>query len=383
MSTRSHYGQGTVTERRDGRWEARVMLPTGKRKCFYGKTQKEVERKLTEARRNLNIGVGVIADERLTVAAYVAQWLERMRPPRVRFSTHKRYTQLLVHVTRAYGNRRLTSLTPSQVATLYQNLQRPETEGGAGISATTAHHLHVVLHQAVDDAVKLDLLAANPTNRVDAPKLRRAPIQPFTLEEARRLLEAARRDRLEALYVLALTTGMRLGELLALTWRHVDLETGKLQVVASLQRAEKGWTLGEPKTARSRRQIALSPMAVEALRARRTAQFAERLAAGSGWQHADLVFSTTVGTAFDPVNVNRIEYRRMLAKAELPARRFHDLRHTAATLMLLGNVPTKVVSERLGHATIAITLDTYSHVLPDMQRDAADAVEAILRPAVG
>lgn len=383
MHTRRGNGEGSISQRRDGRWEAKITLPTGQRKCFYGKTQAEVRRKLTEARRNLDTGAGVIADERLTVTGYLEQWRERMRPPRVRFSTYTRYTQLLGYVIRDYGARRLIDLTPSQVATLYQRVQRPKAEGGAGISATTAHHLHVVLHKALGDAVKLGLLTANVTDRVDAPKLRRAPIQPLTAVESRRLLEAAQGDRLEALYVLALTTGMRLGELLALTWRHVDLETRKLQVVASLQRAEKGWKPGEPKTTRSRRQIALSPMAVEALRARRTAQLAERLAAGSAWQHADLVFATAVGTAFDPVNINRVEYRRVLAKAGLPLRRFHDLRHTAATLMLLGNVPAKVVSERLGHAAIAITLDIYSHVLPDMQRDAADVVEAILRSSIG
>lgn len=382
MAKRRGNGEGTITQRIDGRWEARVTLLDGKRKCFYGKTRQEVARKLTEARRALDVGSSVIADERLTVAAYLVLWLERMRPPRVRPSTHRRYTQQLAHVIRTYGSIRLTRLSAAQVTSLYAQLQRSKADRGAGLSATTAHHIHTVLRKALADAVRLDLVTANVTDRVDAPKLRRTPIQPFNAQEAQQLLEAAHGDRLEALYVLALTTGMRLGELLALTWRHVDLEAGTLQVVASLQRVERGWRSGAPKTQRSRRQIALTVTAQEALRAHRMRQLAERVATADQWRQRDLVFCNRVGDYLDAQSFSRTTYQNLLRRAGLPHKRFHDLRHTAATLLLKAGVHPKVVSEMLGHSTIAITMDTYSFVMPDMQREAAGAMEAMLRRQV-
>lgn len=382
MAKRRGNGEGTITQRLDGRWEARVTLLDGNRKCFYGKTRQDVARKLTEARRALDVGSSVIADERLTVAQYLALWLERMQPPRVRPSTHRRYTQLLAHVTRGCGSTRLTRLTPTQVTSLYARLQRPVADGGAGLSATTAHHTHTVLRKALSDAVKLDLVVSNVTDRVDAPKLRRAPIQPFSAEEAQRLLEAACGDRLEALYVLALTTGMRLGELLALTWRHVDLDAGTLQVVASLQRVDRGWRIGAPKTQRSRRQIALTPTAIDALRAHRARQLSERMLVADLWKGGDLVFCNAIGDHLDAQGLSRTTYQRLLRRAGLPHKRFHDLRHTAATLLLKAGIHPKIVSEMLGHSTIAITMDTYSFVMPDMQREAASAMEAMLRVRV-
>lgn len=383
MTKRRGNGEGTITQRaNDGRWEARVTLPDGQRKCFYGKTRQEVARKLTEARRALDTGAGVIADERLTVGRYLADWLERMQPPRIRSSTHRRYTQQLAHVSRAYGDVRLTRLKASQLADLYARLQRPTEATRKPLSATSVHHIHVVLRQALNNAVKLDLVTANATDRVDAPKLLRSAIAPFTAEETQQLLEGAQGDRLEALYTLAVTTGMRLGELLALTWRHVDLEARTLQVVASLQRVGNGpdgWQSSAPKTARSRRQIALTPTAIDALRAHRARQLSERLLVAGMWKGGDLVFCDAVGWRLNAQAVTRDHYRRLLKRAGLPRRRFHDLRHTAATLLLRAGVHPKVVSEMLGHATIAITLDLYSHALPDMQREAVGAMEAMLK----
>lgn len=387
MTKRRGNGEGTITQRADGRWEARVTLLDGQRKCFYGKTRQDVARKLTEARRALDTGAGVIADERLTVGRYLTDWLERMRPPRIRPSTHRRYAEQLAHVIRAYGSLRLTRLKAAQLADLYARLQWPTDDTHKALSASSVHHIHVVLHQALDDAVKLDLVTGNVADRVDAPKLRPPAMVPFTPEEAEQLLQAARGDRLEALYVLALTSGMRLGELLALTWRHVDLEAGTLKVNASLQRVgtgPDGWQSSEPKTMHSRRQIALTPMAVAALRAHRARQLSERMLVGDLWKGGDLVFCDAVGWRLNAQSLTRSAYRRMLERAGLTRRRFHDLRHSAATLMLKAGVPLKVVSEMLGHTTIAITADVYGHVTPDMQRQAADAMEALLRrPASG
>lgn len=376
-------GEGGISQRPDGLWEARLTLADGRRKSFYNKSRQVVARKLAEALRDRNKGAPIIADERLTVARYLSDWLERMQPPRVRPSTHRRYGQQLAHVVSAYGDLRLTRLTAAQLATLYARLQRPTDAKRRPLSASSVHHIHVVLRESLDDAVKLGLVAANVTDRVDAPKLLRAGIQPYTTEEAQRLLEAARGERLEALYVVALTTGMRLGELLALSWRQVDLEELTLQVVASLQRVgmgRAGWQVGEPKTAHSRRKIALTPLAVEVLRAHRARQLAERMAVADVWHDNDLVFCDALGDYLDARHVTRYEFHPLLRRAGLPIRRFHDLRHSSATLLLKAGVHPKIVSEMLGHSTIAITLDIYSHALPDMQRGAAGAMEGILRP---
>jgi integrase len=193
-----------------------------------------------------------------------------------------------------------------------------------------------------------------------------------------RSLSTVTGDRLEALYVLALTTGMRQGELLALRWRDVDLDASTLQVRGSLQRTPAGLGIHEPKTTRSRRRVTLSMPAVEALRQHRARQLAERLALGPEWDDQDLVFANTLGRPIEATNLIRSSFKPLLTRAGLPRIRFHDLPHTCASLLFAKNVHPKVVQELLGHATISITLDLYSHMLPDMQRDAAKAMEAVI-----
>jgi integrase len=198
------------------------------------------------------------------------------------------------------------------------------------------------------------------------------------LSVARALLDAAKGDRFEALYVLALTTGMREGELLGLRWRAVDLERGAVQVRVTLRRTTEGFTTTETKTARSRRQLILTPLAVNALRRHHIHQLEERAAAGEAWEDHDLVFPNTIGRPMEASNFLYRECLPLIKKAGVPRIRFHDLRHTAATLLLLQKVNPKVVSEMLGHSSVAITLDLYSHVLPDMQYEAMKAMSRLL-----
>jgi integrase len=181
------------------------------------------------------------------------------------------------------------------------------------------------------------------------------------------------------LYVVALTAGLRLGELLALRWRDVDLQAGMLQVRGTLQRAGSDLVVAEPKTAHSRRQVALATTAVEALRRHRVTQAEERLRLGAAWQDLDLVFSSEAGGYIDESRLRRNSFWPLLERAGLPRIRFHDLRHTAATLMLRRGVHPKIVAEMLGHAQVSVTLDLYSHVTPTMQREAAEAMDALLR----
>lgn len=396
MAKRRGRGEGNIRQRGDGRWEARLTLPeSGGVKSFYAKTRQEARARLTAALRDMDIGAPLVKDERLTVERYLADWLERKRAD-LRPRTWRRYRELLAHVSRAIGGLPLTKLTPTRLDRLYSALQRPpagtdaaaDAEGaagqaGAGLSSTTVHHLHVTLRQALANAERLGLVARNAAAQVKGPRMRQSEMHTLDLAQSRSLLTAARGERLEALYVLAITTGMREGELLALRWRDVDLDASALQVRGTLVYLPgEGHRIGPPKTARSRRRIDLDPEAVGALRRHKARQAEERLAAGAVWAHGsvapDLVFCNEIGGSLDAVGLLRNRFHPLLERAGLPRIRFHDLRHTAATLMLLASINPKVVSERLGHASVAITLDRYSHVLPSMQRDAAALIDKAL-----
>jgi integrase len=222
------------------------------------------------------------------------------------------------------------------------------------------------------------MVARNVAVLVSPPRVPRYEISPLSPAQARALLEAATGERFDALYVLALTTGMRLGELLGLRWRAVDLDGGMLQVHYTLLRLTDGLQLREPKTPQSRRRIALTATAIAALRQHRSRQAAQRLRLGSVWDDRDLVFPNEIGQPIEQSNLLRRSFWPLLEKAGLPRMRFHDLRHTCATLLLRQGVHVKVVSELLGHSSIKITLDIYSHVLPDMQQQAVSAMDTLL-----
>jgi integrase len=225
--------------------------------------------------------------------------------------------------------------------------------------------------------VKWDLISRNVATLVDPLPVPYREIHPLTPEQARALLAAARDDRFETLYVLALTSGARQGELLGLSWSDLDLSTGTMTIRRQLQRAGRGWSLVEPKTSRSRRTLGLPPMAVDALREHRVRQLEDHIAAGSRWQEHGLVFTSTIGTPLDGTNVTH-RLRQLLADAGLPRQRFHDLRHACASFMLAAGIHPRVVMEQLGHSQIALTMNTYSHVVPALQREAAAQMERVL-----
>jgi integrase len=247
----------------------------------------------------------------------------------------------------------------------------------AGTSPRTVAHLHRVLHRAFGQAARWDLLNRNPVERVDPPRVARAPMRTLTTEEARRLLETVRGARLEALYVLALSTGARQGELLGLRWADVDLDRGAILIRGSLRRTTDGFSIGETKSSKVRR-VELTTAALDALHGHRIFQHAERLRLGAIWENQDLVFTNEVGRPIEAGNLLRRSFWPLLTRAECPRVRFHELRHTCATLLLERGVPVKMVSEMLGHASVGITLDLYAHVTETMQHQAVAAMEAAL-----
>lgn len=371
MGARRGNGEGSITKRSDGRWEARISLEGGKRKSFFGKTRQEAARKLAEALRDRDKGMPVVS-ERMTVAQYADAW-QRSMGPTLGPSSIKRYDECLrLHILPYIGATLLSRLKPQQVQLVYAS------DLDKGLSSTYVHMFHGVLHNMLSDALRAGLVQRNVSELVDVPRVRHHEMHVYSPEQARAFLAAARGHRLEALFVLALSTGMRQGELFALKWANVDIESGILQVRGTLKRVKSKLVIMQTKTKRSQRRIALTSLACDALRKHHARQLEERLALGPEWQDKDLVFPNSIGNLYSLGNFHTRVFWPLIEKAGLPRIRFHDLRHTAATLLLLQGVHAKVVSEMLGHSSITITLDRYSHVLPDMQRDAALAMQRVL-----
>lgn len=365
-------GEGTIYRRKDGRWAAAVSLDRGRRKHFLGRTREEVARKLAVALKARQDGLP-LPNGRQTVAQFLSSWLGCVRPS-LRPRTWLRYEQYVrVHIIPEIGRVSLARLTPQHLQLLYGS--RLE----AGLSPTTVRHVHTVLHGALEQAARWGLVARNVADLALPPRAARHEMATLSPEQARMLLETAASERLEALYVLALSAGLRQGELLALRWRDINFDAGSVQVRGSLQRTTGGLTIAEPKTARSRRLITLTAAAANALRRHRSAQAKERLRLGAIWEDNDLVFANEIGRPIEAGNLLRRSFWPLLERAGLPHMRFHDLRHTAATLMLGQGVHPKVVAEMLGHSQISVTLDLYSHVTPTMQQQAARAMDSVLK----
>lgn len=364
-----------ITKRKDGRYMARytVHTPDGtKRKVIYGRKYKEVEKALAEARGDAARGLVFDADN-LKLGEYLDRWLADSVADTVRQTTFERYEQIVrVHIRPALGNLKLQNVTPAHVRGLY----REKLE--AGLSPRTVQYVHVTLHKALKQAVADGLIPRNATEAVRPPQVRKEEIKPLTAEQVKLLFESVRGDRLEALYILAVTTGLRQGELLGLKWEDVNLDAGTLQVRRTLTTAKDGPVLSTPKTKGSRRTVKLSETTLRALRIHLERQLREIDRAGDLWRENGLIFADEAGQPLDRRYITTHRFKPLLKHAGLPQIRFHDLRHTCATLLLTKNVNPKVVSEMLGHATIAITLDTYSHVLPNMQSEAAKAMEEAL-----
>jgi integrase len=371
--TRRGHGEGSIYRDKDGSWRAALTLGPesgGGRKYFRGATRQEVQKKLVAAKRALDDGLPQF-EGRQTVQQFLTSWLLAIKPT-IEYGAWRRHEEFVrIHITPRLGQIRMAQVTPQQVQAVYADRL------ASGLSTTTVHHIHKTLHKAFKDAERLRVVARNVTKLVNVPRVAETEIHPLSAEESRQLLNVAGEERLFALYALALASGMRESELLGLQWSEVDFDNCVVRVRWQLQREEGQWVWKPPKTKRSRRQIALAASTMAVLRQHKEAQDAERAYLGEAWEDHELVFCTQRGRPLSARNVYR-RYKELLKKGSLPDIRFHDLRHTAATLLLVAKVNPKVVSEMLGHASVAITLDIYSHVLPDMQQDAAATLDRVL-----
>ncbi len=377
--TRRGHGDGSVYHRNDGRWAASISLEDGKRKTIYGKSKKEVQEKLKVALYEQQQGMLATGPQQ-KIGTFLTQWLEDVHKHTVRARTYERYEVMIRrHLVPGLGQHILQKLTPQHLHAFYSK------ELKTGLSPTTVAGYHKLLHLALDKAVEWNLVPRNVCDIVSPPRTKRYEFLPLTPEQVQQLLVSAVGDRLEALFVLALATGMRRGELLALKWQDVNFTTGTLQVRRVLAHqsvkfaGKGGFVEAEPKTERSRRSIVIAPFALEKLREHRLRQVEAKLKAGSVWQERDLVFCTTIGTHLSSSRHFFDQFKKLLKRAELPDIRFHDLRHSSATLLLGLEVHPKIVQEILGHSQISITMDIYSHALPTMQQGAIGKLDTIFQ----
>jgi integrase len=369
-------GDGAVFHRGDGRWVARLKLPEGGGwRYFYGKDRAAAKARLTAALRAVEDG-RPLPDQRQTFGAHLEQWVNALPSASIKPSTCRYYTRYVRYhlLTSDLARKPLARLEPADLRQLYAD------KLASGLSSTSVHHLHATIHVALNQALDDGKVARNVAaliGRTNRPKVRSREMTTIADgDQPARFLDAAH-GRLEALLVVAITTGMRQGELRALRWKDVDLDRGVLAVTGSVTgTARAAMTIGTPKSGKTR-SVALGAITVTALREHRRRQVEEQLLIGSERKDQGLVFCTEFGE-FLPTNTMVLLLHRVLARAGLPRIRFHDLRHTAATLMLANGVHPKIVSEMLGHSTTAITLDLYSHVSPHMQQTAAATIDLAL-----
>jgi integrase len=366
---------GSIYRRKDGYWVGQYGVQTAegiKTRYIYGKTRAAVAEKLTRALADRNGGLTYDAGK-TTVGEYMERWIEDSVRDTVRQRTYERYEQIVrVHIKPAFGRVKLSALTPAHVRALYRE------KLDAGLAPRTVRYVHVTLSKALKQAVADGLIPRNAAGSVKAPKPTKKEITPLDREQVKALFDTVSSERLEPLYILAVTAGLREGELLGLRWEDVDLGAGTMQVRRSLSEARSGRIFEAPKSGKGR-SIRLTQRAVSSLRGHRKRQLEERMKLAGLWQEQGLVFPSQVGTPLGGRNLQR-SFKRHLQRAGLARSfRFHDLRHTCATLLLRQGVNPKFVQELLGHGDVSLTLNVYSHVLPDMGDQAAVAMEAALQ----
>jgi len=343
--------------------------------------RKDAEAALPGILRQMQTGA-YVEPSRLTLRDYLDRWLRDYARHNVAAKTYERYAEIVHnHLAPALGGWPLAKLQPLHLQAYYSAaLQNGRRDGSGGLAPRTVLHHHRILRQALQQAIRWQLLARNVADAVEPPRPVRREMTALDEADTARLLSAVQACWLWMPVLLAVTTGMRRGEILAVRWSDVDLKARTLAVNQAVEQTRAVLSIKAPKTPKSRRLIHLPPLTVEALVRHRAAQAEQRLRLGAAWQDEDLVVAGPDGRVVIPDHLTKFFGRRVRA---LGMRlRFHDLRHTHATQLLRQGVHPKIVSERLGHSTVAITLDTYSHVLPGMGEDAARLIDASLRTAL-
>jgi integrase len=370
-----------ISKRGKDTWLVRIFLgrdANGKRNYFNetikGK-KKDAEDFEIKKKSELNSGIS-IQHSKITVDEYLDKWFAIAAKSRLKQRTYEDYIEYMKRYVRPeIGKKPLSKIKPLDIQAIYTRMLEK------GLSPRTIRFAHAILSSALKQAVKWQILAINPALMVDLPQNHRKEMKALSPEEAKRFLESAREDKWYVIFSLAISTGMRPEEYLGLKWKDIDWQNGAAIIQRALvwRRKGGGWTLQEPKTSQSRRTIPLPKSVLSELQAHRKKQLEERLKLGQAYENNDFVFATELGSPILTSNLTRRHFKPILKKAELSESiRLYDLRHTCATLLLSAGKSPKVIAERLGHSTVVLTLDTYSHVLPSMQKDATDELEQML-----
>jgi integrase len=359
MGKRRAHGEGTVRQRKDGRWEARITLADGKRRSVFAVTQREVIAKMREALRRDEQGLAAVSDK-MTVKEFIERWVDEVVRERNAESTHRSYAERIrIDIVPHLGDTPLTKLTPQHVQRWMSTLRE------AGRSARTVQYDRAILRIALNQAMRWGLVARNVAALSSPPSVKRTAIEPLTPEQAQKLIAQVRGTRWQALYQIALGLGLRKGEIMALRWPDIDFTDGRL-------------TVRRAKTRAGERTLELPQVLVAALRFHQEFQAEEQQALGADWNPNQLVFCSEAGTAYHSSNLHK-SFKGHLRRAGLPTRiRFHDLRHSCAGYLLSEGVPLKTVSDILGHSQISITADFYGHISPKAQREALETVKGFV-----
>ncbi len=385
-ATRGAQGAGTIRQRKDGRWEARYTVGrdpgTGKQlqKSIYGKTQQEVRRKLLETTSRMDKGI-FIEDSSFTLSQWLDIWLKEYTG-NIKITTSAKYAQTIEkHIKPALGSVKLSALRPHNVQAFYNSLQR-DTDAECGLSPKTIKNVHGILHRALEQARKLSYIYANPAEGAILPRIEKKEIRPLDDCEIASFLKAIKGTEDEILLTVDLFTGMRESEIIGLTWDCIDFEKGTITLRRQLIRRPgkgEGFMFAALKNDKTR-TITPAPFVMQLLKRRKVEQAQKRLAVGSAWDDAEfpgLVFTNDIGGHLYHNTVVK-HFKKALAVAGIPERRFHDLRHSYAVAALRSGDDVKTVQENLGHHTAAFTLDQYGHVTEQMRRESANRMQAFI-----
>ncbi|MBN1536200.1 MAG: site-specific integrase [Anaerolineales bacterium] len=364
--------EGSLHQRPNGTWRAQLSV-NGKRVSKGFKNKADAQSWLRDFQVKIFQGLDY-KGSLITLEEYLHQWLENYSPS-LRDKTADQYSRTIKkHINPYLGKTPLKDLSLARIEQFYATL----VQNNVGIR--TVRLSHVVLHRSLDKAVRYGLLTHNPTQGATLPRYRHGDMKVLDESQVSRFLVAARYSTYQGLYHLAVTTGMRLGELVGLKWSDVYFNTGAITVQRQVQDVRgQGWTFQEPKTRSGRRTVKVGEGCLQSLRIQLEKQQNQKALVGERWQEFDLVFTSKVGTPIDPSNL-RLDFKKVLHQAGLPQIRFHDLRHTAASLMLNRGIPFIVVSRILGHSKPSITLDIYGHLLTDMLDEAARIMDEVVTP---
>ncbi|MEU3746879.1 MULTISPECIES: tyrosine-type recombinase/integrase [Streptomyces] len=375
---RNPNGAGTITKRKDGRYQAAVYVlqPDGTRarKFAYGKTWEECDAKRRALLDKASNGIPV-PTRSAKLSEWLPYWLDNVVQPRLKLSTYDKYeAHVRLYLIPMVGSKRLESLGVADVRRFLVQLEKKNT-------TATARESHRVLRTALTAACREELITRNVATLVEPPRAKARELSPWSLDETLDFLAAARRDPLYAAFVLAITMGLRRGELVGLRWADVDLDHRVLYVRQQTQR-RRGVLYDDDPKGRRRRAVPLPAMCIAPLRWHRMRQNDQRVKAGEEWKGSDYVFTTRTGSPVEPRNVYR-SFTRVAASAGLRVIRLHDARHGCATILTAAGVPPRVVMEILGHSQISITMDVYTHVVQDTQREAISHMDRLLKRRPG